>query len=331
MQIDAEVDAARAGDPVALAEVLVRRAALRLRAGQFADAAGDLDEAAAIHQAGGRPVDEARCAHFAATCLRAAGRLDEAVERAERARAIGPEATPPRASAEAELGETRMMQRRWRDAEAAYRAALDHGRRAGLVPLVQAALQRRIAQACSFDGRPVDAAAAANEAVGLYEQVGRGADARAARVEAASALTEAGLAGPSAHALGEARSAALAADDQAVLADLALLDAARALAARRADEALGHARAARQHALDGDAPLPYLGAAATIAELLDAAGDRAGAYDSLAVGWVTLGDKLGAEAAAALFRPLLTAMRVRWGVAEFDRVKDAYYAARRRS
>ena len=318
-------------DARAEADALAERAAAKLRTGSFGDAAVDLEASAAAHQAAGRAGEAARCLHLAATCLRAAGRLDDAAERARRARALAPDGTPMRVSAEAELGEIATQRRRWRDADTAYRAALAHGRQAGLAPLAQAALLRRIAQACAFDDRAEEAAAASREAGELYDRIGRPADARVARVQAASALTAAGLAGPAVAALADARVSAEASDDQAVLADVALLESAQALAAGDAVDALARARAARQHALDGDAPLQYLGAAAAIAELLDHAGDRVGAYGSLAVAWVTLGDKLGGAAAGALVRPLLSAMRTRWGVAEFERARDAYTAARRRS
>jgi hypothetical protein len=65
--------------------------------------------------------------------------------------------------------------------------------------------------------------------------------------------------------------------------------------------------------------------------MLDHAGDRAGAYDSLAVGWVTAGKQIGDTAAAALFAPKLAEMRVRWGEEAFAAVKQAYYAERGRS
>ena len=75
--------------------------------------------------------------------------------------------------------------------------------------------------------------------------------------------------------------------------------------------------------------LTYIGAAIAIAEMLDVGGDRAGAYDSLAVGWVTAGDRIGQAAAGGLFRPQLKAAAA-VGDVEFARVR-ARTTTRRRS
>src|SRR5436189_295546 len=45
---------------------------------------------------------------------------------------------------------------------------------------------------------------------------------------------------------------------------------------------------------------------------------------SLAVGWVTLRDLLGATAARTVFQPRLLALRTRWGLARFAAVKRSY-------
>ena len=311
-------------------DALVRRAAARLDAAAFDDAAADLDEAARLQGEAGRPGDEARLRHARATALRAAGRLDDAAASAARARELSPDGTPLRVAVDTELGEVRLLQGRSDDAIGCYRRALEAGRSAGLLPVAQAALLRRIALAEGLAGRAAEAARAAAEAGALYDASGRELDGNRARVEAATALVGAGLSGAGA-AIASARRAAEAADDQAALAELALLASAQALDARRPDEALAQARAARQHALDGGAVLPYVGAAIAIAELLEVAGDRLGAYESLAVGWVTTGDQVGSDAAGQLFRPRLRALRDRWGAEAFDAVKAEYYAARGRS
>jgi hypothetical protein len=73
----------------------------------------------------------------------------------------------------------------------------------------------------------------------------------------------------------------------------------------------------------------YVAAAQAIAELTEAGGDRAGAYESLAVGFVTVADLLGKEIAHACFDPALLGLRTRWGPEGFDAVKRAYEARRR--
>lgn len=318
-----------AGELEPLADALVRRATQRLQHGRFAEGARDLADAAELLQIAGRASDAVRVVLAQATALRANGELELAAERAQQVLALAPHGTPLCVSAETELAESRLLQGRTSDAIAGYTRALDHGRSAGLLPVAQAALQRRIAMAWSIAGRADRAAEAAGEAAQLYERAGRTGESAAARVEAASALTAAGLAGPAARAVDDARAAA--GDDPAALADLALLDSARALAAGHAEQALAHAREARAFALRGDSIVAYFGAAVAIAALLDHAGDRAGAYDSLAVGWVTAADRIGEAAAAALFSPRLTELRIRWGDAAFVAVKQAYYAERRRS
>jgi hypothetical protein len=198
-----------------------------------------------------------------------------------------------------------------------------------MIPVARAALHRRIAIAHSLAGNAAQAAGAAETAAELYAEAGHPGAAARARIEAATALAEAGLASASARAIAVARDAA--GDDRAAQAELDLLESARALQAGDAAAALSHARHARSEALAGGAVLPYAAAAIAIAELLDRVGDREGAYDSLAVGWVTAGDKIGNELAGALFRPQLEALRARWGATAFDEVKAAYYARRRGS
>lgn len=316
-----------AGDLDALADALVRRATTRLDAGAFADAASDLERAAEIHHAAGRSYDEARLTHARATALRAAGQLDAALACARQATQLAPEASPARVSAETELGEGHLMAGRTAEAIGAYRTALDHGVRAGLSPIAQAALYRRIALAHSIAGEHAAASAAAQRAAELYAEAGHAGGTAAASVEAATALVAAGLYGPADRAIARARESA--GQDAAALADVELIEVARAIASRDVDGALRHARAARSRALEGGAVLAYVGAALAIAELLEDRDDRAGAYESLAVGWVTTADKIGQAHAAALFQPRLAELRARWGAAAFDAVKDAYYAARR--
>jgi hypothetical protein len=80
--------------------------------------------------------------------------------------------------------------------------------------------------------------------------------------------------------------------------------------------------------LAANAPTSYIGAAHTIAQLADAAGDRKAAYAALATGWATLGDLLGGDVARMSFTPKLGELRKRWGAAAFGDVKRSYEARR---
>ena len=56
-----------------------------------------------------------------------------------------------------------------------------------------------------------------------------------------------------------------------------------------------------------------------------------GAYEALAVGWVTLADLLGGDLARLAFEPKLMEIRERWGAPAFDTVKKIYEAHRQRT
>ena len=111
---------------------------------------------------------------------------------------------------------------------------------------------------------------------------------------------------------------------------LALLASARALDRKDPVAAREHAERARAEALAGRSATGYVAAAVALAALADATGDRLGAYASLAVGWATLRDLVGADGARAAFRPSLLELRRRWGTAGFAEAKAAYEAGVRR-
>jgi tetratricopeptide (TPR) repeat protein len=307
------------------AGALVRSAADHITAGELATAAAELEAAAALHAAS--PLDESRTRQALATVQRTMGALDAALANATRARALAPAETPWRVSAETELGEIHLLAGRHAEAVAMYEAALKSGRPIGLVPVARAALHRRIAIAYSLAGNHDEAALAAEDAAQLYAEAGATGAATRARIDAATALVEAGLTSSATRAIADARAGA----DHGAQAELDLLEAARALRLGDANRALELARHARGEALEGGAVLPYVAAAMVIAELLERAGDRVGAYASLAIGWVTAADKIGQELAATMFRAPLQAQREHWGEAAFDAAKAEYYATRRRS
>ncbi len=322
---DDELAALRdAADLPALIDALVRRGATALEQADWALAQRDLDEAATVAELAGKLALAAQAHVAVATALRGDGQLAAATARAEHAVALAPDG-PPRIAALTALGECHRAAGSSAAAEAAYAEALTGARAAHMLPFHQAALLRRRAEALRSLGRIDEATAALTAAIDAYRGIGADEPLRDTLVERAAALVDA--AAPAwTEAIAAGRTAAAAVGDHARLAELAVLEATRATAAGDVAAAISWAERARQHALDGDSPITYTAAAIAIADLKERTGDRVGAYASLAVGWVTLGDVLGQDTAAAWFRPQLLAARERWGEAGFQAAKDAYYA-----
>lgn len=83
-------------------------------------------------------------------------------------------------------------------------------------------------------------------------------------------------------------------------------------------------------ALDARDAASYLAASVQSASLLEQQGQAGDAYARLASAWVTLGDLLGCDPAAALVRPAMQGLRERMGTEAFQRVREGYAARRRR-
>jgi len=316
--------AARAsGDSGALAAALVAHAATLIEKTEFREARRELDEAAKLYKESSRAAEQARCLHSAATVCRSMGELDMAESRARRAEKLAPAGTPPRVSATAELAEIAFLRGDLDRAAECYRRALEQGRLAGLVVKEQAALLRKRGKTLANCSRFQEAAVDFGEAQALLEEADFDEERRRTDVELAMALIQADDTAEATRVIEEAQGRATEAADHHVLADLELLVATRDAKAGQPEAALEAARRARKHALEAVAPLSYVGAAVTIAELCEVLGDRAGAYESLAVGWVTAGDVLGEDGAKRLFMPRLTDLRERWGEADFDAIRDA--------
>lgn len=330
MSVEAELSAARArGDHDRVAALLTRSATALVEAGRMDDARRRLDEAARLHGEAGRAVDEARCLCFAATLCRASGKLDLALSRATRAETIAPPATAAIVSAATERGEIALARQEFAEAAACYQRALAEGVTAGLVDTAQAALARKRAQALAAAGEVEPAIAALELAIDRYRAGGDDHEARRTRVELATAMQELGRTADALALAAELADDATASGDAWVLADLSLLAASRALDEGDSTAAARHARTAREHALASTHAIAYVSAALALAELAEAAGDRVAAYEALAVGWATLGDLLGDDAARATFAPKLEAQRERWGDDGFIEARDAYYEARK--
>ena len=254
---------------------------------------------------------------------RLAGHPDRSLARTRQALALVAPGSLAAVSALTEQGEALRALGRPGDAAAAYADAAAGDELPGEA---RATLLRREAAALQDAGRLPEA----------LERLRRAASqdpgqALRARIEALSAAQADGDAKTAAHLAGAARRVAERAGDHRALAELDLLAAARALTAGDPRRALGSARSARAHALEATDPVLYTGAAIAIAELAEHQGDRAGAYESLATGWVTLGDLVGRELARQTFEPPLIGIRDRWGPDEFALVKREYEARRRAS
>lgn len=311
------------------ADALIARASVHIEAGRLPDALADLDAARAIYEAAGDTESIARCLHTSATVCRLAADFPGALERAEKAEALAAPATPVKVSAIMEQAEVEILRGAHSRAADHYGRALTAGRAAGLLPDHEARLLRKRAMVLAAAQRFAEAAAAARQGRALHEQTGERGEARRAMVELAVVLEQAGDAAAVDAAIAEGLTAAAEGGDAHVAADLELLAAGRAVQARRFEDGLAAARRARAHALTAVAPLSYISAVMSIADIAVALGDRDAAYEALSSGWVTAGDAIGEDAARTIFEPKLAALRDAWGSAAFAGVRDAYNDRRR--
>lgn len=293
---------------------LMRLAKSRIAAGDLPGAQAHLEAAADYWSAHGNPAEQARCLRLAAALARHAGHPGTAVADAARAVAVAP--PQARAAAHSEAARAAL-------AAGAAQAAVEHCESAlAAAPEgeSQSALESDYAAALLAAGRGEDALAALRRAASAP---GGGVSGRVL-VDGVGQLQAAGRDDLAERLAAQADAAVASAGDHAAAAELALFAAARAVAAGDLPGARTHAQRARKEALAGRTATGYVTAAIALSELGQAAGDRVAAYESLAVGWVTLGDLAGPEQARATFEPQLRALRERWGAAEFAAVKEAY-------
>ena len=316
-------------DPDELAEALAVHANALVQRGRLDQARAEIDQAVDLHQARGRTADVARYALLAATLCRLQRQFPEARARAQRAAALSSPGTVSAFSAAAELGEIALAEGQRESAVAAFGEALGAPASTQVPGSTRIALYRKRAAALTALGRHAEALADLEGARTLALAQGDERTALLISVEQVTALQQGGDSAAADVAREQVKQAAVAAGDHGALAQLFLLEATRAVERRDGAAALAATRAARTQALAAVAPIPYLSAAVALSELLDASGDRLGAYEALAVGWVTLSDLLGREAARAAFEPKLSALRAKWGVETFAATKSAYEARRR--
>jgi hypothetical protein len=309
--VDAEfrrVAVIAAGDDLVAARTALRRLA---------------DKAAAA----GRRSAASRALRLSAALDRVLGDTADAVATARRAADLAGDDKDLAAAALDELGEALLALDHAGAAADAFDRAAAGAAAAGLG--TAPALRRKQAYALAAAGRSVEAAGI------LRDLAAASADpAQRAEILVQAAAGAAGTAG--ARDVWIAAREAIDASDEsggngALRADLEFVAAAEALRVGNLDAARVHVRAARQHALDGVAPLAYVAAAVAESSLAEHAGDDESAYGSLATGYATLGDLVGRQLSASTFEGPLLDLRRRWGPERFAAAKAAYEATRRRT
>jgi tetratricopeptide (TPR) repeat protein len=297
--------------------------------GDWRGAARLLLQAASLAECDGRAADAARARQMAASLSRYAGDTEGALASAQALAATPADPARMAFAAAAERGETHLADGDYDAAIDAYRAAFEQADRLALPPAWRATVLRRLGEAQVRAGQSDDGLATFAQASTLHRDEGDVLGAASIDVEGAEALAAAGDWPQALAASDRAQHAVQALDAPALAARVALLRARRARADGDGACALAAAEQARTLALTAVAPLSYFAAAALLAELHDAQHDRVAAYRVLAAAWATLSDLLGRDIGASWIKPLLLAFNLRWGDAEFARVKGEHDAQRR--
>ncbi|GAB2484483.1 hypothetical protein [Jatrophihabitans fulvus] len=312
-----------------VADQLVALASRLVREGRFAEAIGQLRDAADRNHRTRRRLEESRCRAALASCLRLTGDLAAAEQEAATALRLAGDDTAASLAAAAEQVEVAAALGRPAEARRALDTAIATAGRSSVGSArTTAALLRRRAGLRAQEGDVRGAGADLAEAARSWRDAGDRTAAARALVERATALHQGGVDGADA-AVDEARQAVR--DEPALAGELDLLDVAVALERGRPDEAAAAAGRARQHALDAVAPTTYVAASVALAELADLRGDRLAAYEALAVGCATLGDLVGRDGADAVFAPRFDELRTAWAGSadDLDTVRAAYEQHRR--
>lgn len=195
-------------------------------------------------------------------------------------------------------------------------------------PDVTFQLLRRRALALSAAGRGAEAREALNRARALPAEAAAESQ-RVRLVVDTAALAWRDSALDRRALLADAAAAAAADGGPALLADVALLQAAEAAEPGDFAAAAEWTAVAGRLAREAREPTTYAGAAVAEAEFADLLGDRDRAYAVLAGAWVSVGDLLGADVARTALRPALEERRQRWGAGEFAAVKERHDRRRR--
>lgn len=306
-------------------EMLETQARTRLAKADLNGAASLLQHAARDWNHVGNDARAGACWLLAASTLRLAGQMKEAGHAARCAEVL-PLSDAVRRGVDMELaeqalasGDAAMARERFAFVLARYADQMD-------APLRAVVLQRRATAASAAQDERA-AAADHRAAADLLQASGQLADAETARLAAVSCL---------------AKVDATAADtlwrdidrlpprDGAGAARRGLVGGQLAEQAGQTAIALVRYGVARQGALDARDAAAYLAASVQSSILLEQQGQAGDAYARLASAWVTLGDLLGRDTAAAMLRPAMKDLRDRLGLEEFQRVREAYAERRRK-
>lgn len=298
--------------------MLVRRATALAARGRLADAGRLYDQAATLHRRARRGFDEATCLTLVAQCRRLTGDLPGATRALDRAAALG----TARTAIDAERAECAISAG---DLETASNALTDA--LASAAPAAAPELLRRRATTFAGLGKAAHARRDFADAADSFAAAGEDAKVRRVLVEWATAMHTLGDTEELAAALARARAAV--SGDPALSGELDLLEAAEAVRGEHWERAEELTLSARERALASRSPTLYCGASISLAELAGLRGDRLAAYRALATGWATLGDLLGSEAAATVFRPKLEALQRTWGTEAFATVRREHEHLRR--
>jgi hypothetical protein len=321
--------ARRGNDPDKLALALSNHADRLVKKGQIESAGKQLDEAAQIHHQANRAYDEARCSHLAATLYRFQGDFEAARNRLQRAHSLAKPGSAIAVSVATESAELALAEKDGSAAAAGYLQAINEGQLAGLLPTARASLLRKCATALVMAGEHHQAAYNLDAAYRLLLDAGERTQATRTLVEKAAALYQGNDLVESGKVRNSAIHEALSQSDDHALSDLYLLQATMDVDRHHLTNALKAAETARDYALIAVAPTSYISAVLALAEIHEAHKNHFATYEALVVGWVTLADLLGAEAAKELFEPKLIDLRQSWGVETFGKVKTSYETQRR--
>jgi tetratricopeptide (TPR) repeat protein len=312
------------------AEALMQTANSLIPQGKWPEAAEALEEAAWLHAEAGRSYDQSRCLQLAATLRRSSGHLEQARSLIERAADPAHEDQPLAISIAAERAETAFAEERYEDAVSAWNDALDKAQEAGLKADGKSALVRR--RAVAFLAlRKIRLARSDFDLAWDLVAEGHGHEiAGFVRAEEANLLLQYGYPDDAEKVLSTLENGLLEGlKDPHLAAEIFVVRARLARSAKQSQSAVEYARLARSAALEAVAPLSYFAASVELAEALEARGELAETYATLATAWATLSDVMGRDAAQSWVEPCLMAYQLKWGEKIFAQTRKEYEARRR--
>lgn len=312
------------------AEALMRTANSLIPQGKWPEAAEALEEAAWMHAEAGRSYDESRCLQLAATLRRSSGQVERARSLLDRVGDSAQEDQPLAISIAAERAETAFAEGQYQDAVSAWNDALGKGQEAGLRADGTSALLRRRA-AAFLALRQIGPARSDFDRACEMVAASRGHEtAGFVRTEEANLLLQCGYRDDAEQVLSTLETGLLdGPKDPHLGAEIFLVHARLALAAKQVETAVEYARRARFAALEAVAPLSYFAASVKLAEALAEQDKLVEAYGTLTTAWARLSDVLGQDAAQSWVEPCLMAYQLKWGEEIFAQTRKKYEATRR--